>query len=455
MPAPSSGEYALELVATAATGTDMNASGAVVGSAYVDTGCGSFCLPPRESVVWRDGVRLVLPTLPGWNGITVRAIDDAGVVVGFAGFPGTATRAVVWRPVGGSYEILDLGTLPGTTSAEAVGIDEQGRVVGWSTTLTFPPNGSPFLWSEATGLLDLSSLGFPDEQPVAISPGGTVATVASWYRLDVPGSAVPLAPPPSGYLVTSQPAAINDAGDQARFLVRTSGQTLVYPYRYHHEGAWQQISTSPTGNLSRYGIGSIDAQGTITATVTSTGVIAFGPDGLAQPLAAFLAAPYAYPDLAATPVLAAGGRNARGEILASVLLGRSARLVRLVPASPCLAGCMRVEGLWMDALAVDDPAAPGSCAPSLSARNDVLVGLTVRSASGAPLSGVQVSGRFLDDYWTSHAVTGTTDAGGFVTFSYTGLCGVGAIEFLVEDVHRPGFELDRTAGNLSVWAIPN
>jgi len=451
---PRTGPYAVELVATAATGIDLNASGDVVGSAYVDTGCGSFCLPPRETVVWRNGTRIPLPALPGWSGITVRALDDAGVAVGFAGVPGTATRAVVWRPVGGAYEIVDLGTLPGTTSSEAVGIDEQGRVVGWSTTLSFPPNGSPFLWSEATGMIDLSQLGFPDEQPVAISPGGTVATAGSWYRLDVPGSAVALAPPPSGYLVGASPAAINDAGDQARFLVRATGQTLVYPFRYHRSGVWQQISTSPTGNLSRYGIGSIDDEGTITATVTSTGVIAPGPAGLAQPLSTFLAAPYVYPDLAATAVVGAGPRNARGEILASVLLGRSARLVRLVPQPGCLTGCMRVEGLSMDAVFVDDPGDPGHCAPDLSAHDEVQVSLTVRGPSGSPLPGVLVLGRFLDDYWTSHAVSGTTDGNGLLTFSYVGPCGVGAIEFLVEDARRDGLELDRLAGTLSVWEIP-
>jgi len=48
---------------------------------------------------------------------------------------GTASRAVVWMPSGLGYEAIDLGFLPGTTSSEALGIDDLGRVVGWATTL--------------------------------------------------------------------------------------------------------------------------------------------------------------------------------------------------------------------------------------------------------------------------------------------------------------------------------
>jgi hypothetical protein len=48
-------------VSTAATGVAMNAAGDVAGSSYPDPGCGPFCLPPLETVVWRAGQRIVLP----------------------------------------------------------------------------------------------------------------------------------------------------------------------------------------------------------------------------------------------------------------------------------------------------------------------------------------------------------------------------------------------------------
>ena len=45
---------------------------------------------------------------------------------------------------GNSYVAIDLGNLPGKTISTATGIDDLGRVVGWSTTQNFPPSGAPF-----------------------------------------------------------------------------------------------------------------------------------------------------------------------------------------------------------------------------------------------------------------------------------------------------------------------
>jgi hypothetical protein len=82
------------------------------------------------------------------------------------------------------------------------------------------------------------------------------------------------------------------------------------------------------------------------------------------------------------------------------------------------------------------------------------VTVTVRDSSGAPVPGATVSGRFLDDYWTDDAVAQTTNANGVAVIPYTGLCGVGAIAFLVDDVSATGFVLDRTSGILTGWVIP-
>lgn len=72
-------------------------------------------------------------------------------------------------------------------------------------------------------MVDLSAQGFPNESPLAISPGGAVATPGYWYRLGDPSSVTTLAPPPPGFSGPgSYPVAINDAGDQARFQISTS-----------------------------------------------------------------------------------------------------------------------------------------------------------------------------------------------------------------------------------------
>ena len=47
--------YTVDFVATASFGVDMNDAGDVIGTSYPDIGCGSSCLPPLETVVWKDG----------------------------------------------------------------------------------------------------------------------------------------------------------------------------------------------------------------------------------------------------------------------------------------------------------------------------------------------------------------------------------------------------------------
>lgn len=441
--------YVADFVSTAATGAAMNDTGDVTGTSYTDTGCGPFCLPPLETVVWRGGVRIVLPSVPGLTGIYVGSINNQGWVAGFAGFPGTTTHAVVWKPNGNTYVAIDLGTLPGTTISYAVGIDNLGRVVGWSTTSNFPPNGSPFVWTAADGMLDLSAQGFPDEQPLAISPGGAVATASAWYQLDDPASVVSLPPPPQGFVVGSYATAINDAGDQARFLVSTGPQNLVYLFRFHHEGTWQMLSTSGTGHLSRYGVGSINAARDVSATVQSTAVIAPGPNGLAQSLAPLLSP--AYPG---ATIGMGGPMNNAGQILTQVMIGRSQRLMKLTPASACGFNCIKVSRLLMRGKFVQDPNDPGQCYPGGNMYNLTQAQLTVTNETGVKLGGVVVSGRFLDDYWTNKPLSGTTDSLGVVKFTHKGLCGVGAIAFLVDKAIRGSRVFDRTTGIVTNWVIP-
>jgi len=444
-------EYTVEFVASPASASAMNGSGEIAGGSYLDNGCGPFCMPPHETVEWRAGERIVLPDLPGLTGSTATDINDAGWVVGYAGsywFP----RAVVWQPVGNTYQALDLGFLPGTNKSRAVGIDDQNRVVGWSTdgNAIFPV-AAPFSWSVSTGMVDLSLLGYPDEEPLAMSPGGAVATATAWYRLGDASSVTPMATPPTGFGMGGEPTAINDAGDQARFLVRVGPQNLVYLFRYHHGGSWQQLSPFGTGHLSSYGVGSINDAGDLTATIGSSGVIAYGPDGTAQTLASLLS-----PSFQGNGITVGGPMNRNGEILTEVMLGSSSRLVRLTPALDCWNGCLRVRDLSLGAVFVPDPRDPTQdhCSPDLNAHNEALVTLTVTTAAGVPQGGARVFGRFLDNYWTNQPVSGVTDANGAVSFSYSGPCGVGTLTFLVEDARLGQASLDKTKDILSVSAIP-
>jgi hypothetical protein len=442
--------YVADFIATAAFGVGMNDAGDVIGTSYPDPGCGPFCLPTLETVVWRSGVRTVLPAVPGFTGITLTGINNLGWISGFAGLLGTTTHAVVWQPSGTSYIATDLMTLPNTTISYAIGIDDQQRAVGWSSSSFFPPVTAPFVWSPTTGLLDLTVQGFPNDVPLAISPGGTVATPSFWYQLGNPASLQAMTAPPAGfYPPGTHSTRINDAGDQGRFLVSTSSQSLVYPFRFNHAGTWQQISFSGTGSLSNYGMGGINDFSDITATVLSTGMIAAGPAGLLQPVAPLLSPAYQGATLTQASTM-----NRSGQILGQVLIGSSARLMRLTPATPCSGNCGKISKIQMTGKFVQDPSDPGHCSPDLNAYNKVQAKLTVTDENGVALSGAAVSGRFLDNYWTDKKVSGRTDSRGQVKFSNKGPCGVGTVTFFVDNVVLGTRSFDRTSGVLTGSVIP-
>jgi hypothetical protein len=450
--------YIGEFVSSAASGVAMNNAAQVIGTSYQDPGCGWQCLPPVDTVVWRNGTRIVLPTLPGFSSITVRGINRAGWVAGYAGQPETGAHAVVWKPNGNTYEAIDLGVLPGTDISTAVGIDDVGRVVGYSVTKYFPPTGAPFLWTESGGMVDLSAQGFPNEAPLAISAGGTVALANRWYRLGDPNSVVTMAEQPRGFYPPGNgPAAINDAGDQARFLAATTSQALGYLFRYHHDGVWQQIGFTGNGHLLPYGIGSINAAQDVTATDHGQGIVAYGPDGLEQGLSGFLA-----PSYQGAEVTVGGTMNSSGQILSKIMIGRSPRLMRLIAAPSCLSNCMKVNALHMTGEFIDDPKDPGNCTPD--AKDHVVADLQITTKTNEPLRSMLVKGRFLDDYWMDKPVLGTTDANGMVSFAHDGLACVGAVAFLVDSVTQvtatisPSLKgmmiLDKTTGILTDYVIP-
>jgi len=130
--------YVVDLVATAAFGVAMNDAGDVTGSSYPDPGCGSSCLPPLEPVVWKGGGRIVLPNLPGFSGVTTSDINNLGWISGFGGLLGFG-HAAAWKPNGSTYTPIDMGLLPGTTSSNAIGIDDSNRAVGYASTSSGGP----------------------------------------------------------------------------------------------------------------------------------------------------------------------------------------------------------------------------------------------------------------------------------------------------------------------------
>ncbi|HJV68537.1 hypothetical protein [Ideonella sp.] len=441
-------QLAIEFIDSPGTAAHaINRRGDVVG-AFAEWPCGDHtqCPPAYHTAVWPvGGARAVLPTI-GNLPILPSTIDDAGQVAGTLSDFATASHAVVWDRIGGIYQLTDLGTLPGYTGAAAAGMDAQGRVVGHASG---PAGFRPFVWTAAGGLLDLAAAGFPLERPGSVSPGGWVVSDGHSYSLDDVTSVAPLpAPPPGFYPAYGFGLKINDRRELAGFLMTTTGQSLSYLHRYRPaNGAWQLLSNSPNGHLSRWGIGSLATDATVSATVTGVGVIADGPDGLAQALDTRLSP--AYPGASVT---IGGPANDRGAIAALALIGRSQRLVRLQPITPCTGTCLQVSQLVMSGKFIEDPDAPGSCTPK--ARNKVRAVLTVTDALGQPQAGVKVRGRFLDDYDLNQPAAGKTGPDGRLALRHEGPACVGAVAFFVDALKAPGAHFDRSTGQLTDYVIP-
>lgn len=236
--------YAVEFVGNAATGVAMNEAGDVVGYAYAADTCGPWCLPDYETVAWVGGVRSVLPDSSSTGAHYVTGINADGWVSGYANYD--YPRALVWKPGTSGYEVIELGALPGQTYADTVGIDDAGRVLGWSTTGGAIPTASgPYLWTEADGMQNLADLGFPSQEAWSLSSGGMVATQNYWYSLDDATLLHTLTAPPRGYVDYGYGTVINNAGEQARFLITTSSSSsYVYAHRYHTDGTWASLGAS-------------------------------------------------------------------------------------------------------------------------------------------------------------------------------------------------------------------
>jgi probable HAF family extracellular repeat protein len=157
-------------------------------------------LPQIHAVLWRDGKIIDLGTLPGGGYESeAESVNSRGQVVGGAlntvpdpnsaavenwflfNVPyGYQQRAFLWDAKNG---MQDLGTLPGATDAQAIFINEQGQIAGFSYTnstvnaVTGIPTQDPFLWENGK-MTDLGTLGGAFGYPMWLNNRGQVVGVS-------------------------------------------------------------------------------------------------------------------------------------------------------------------------------------------------------------------------------------------------------------------------------------
>lgn len=436
--------YVVDFLATSGEVVDINEAGQVIGERNIDEGCDPFCvIVPSEAGVWDERGFTAMPMKPDWSWIILEGISADGWIVGTA-YSSSDIRGIVWKPNGPDYDIIEIPDFADTDFSTATGIDDNNRVIGFNERWS-PAVHKAFVWSEEGGLVDLTDLGFPSSTPEAISPAGTVAYIYGWYELDVPGVVHENTATPDGFGGPGPYMAINDFGDQVR-LVTDGHEPVYFPMRYNNTGEWQYLGGAGGPTSTR--AGGITSNLDITATLGNSGWVAEGPTMAGQGLGERLSPAYG-----GATGYDAGPLTENGQMAARLNIGKAPRVVRLVPARRCRENCIRVDIVRFRSKFVEDPSDPGRCVGTAHTRS--MARLRVSSESGAPLAGVEITGRFLTEYRHDGVVTGTTDATGVLQFTYESAPCTGAMTFLVSGAELPDWTFDRRVGLLQQWLLPD
>jgi probable HAF family extracellular repeat protein len=134
----------------------INDRGQAVGSANTASG----------GALWSHGTLTDLGTLPGGRVSGPSAINARGQVVGWGDTADSQVHAILWE----RGAMIDLGTLAGGDLSQATAINDLGQVVGPASTAT--TGGAAFVYSKATGMVDLSTLLPPDSGWLVPTPSG-------------------------------------------------------------------------------------------------------------------------------------------------------------------------------------------------------------------------------------------------------------------------------------------
>jgi probable HAF family extracellular repeat protein len=137
----------------------------------------------QQPFLWQNGSTTYLSNLSSSNSYgRALGINDRGQVVGYSTTRRGRQHGVLWH----NSRIKDLGTLPSGSNSQALGINKAGKVVGWSDTNTGSQHA--VLWQNRL----ISDLGTLDGNATTATAINNRGTVVGYSLTNTYGNQVPL-----------------------------------------------------------------------------------------------------------------------------------------------------------------------------------------------------------------------------------------------------------------------
>lgn len=152
----------------------LNDRGQVAGTVALD--CGQFC-QQLVPVLWQDGQSSELPLLPNVFNAEAVDINNKGRIIGSMQID-SVPHAVLWRD-GQPIDLGALGDEPAKTHSEALSINAANVVAGWSYGGEWDFRSHAVIWDPAGRIKDLGTLpGGSSAKAFSVNVAGTVVGIS-------------------------------------------------------------------------------------------------------------------------------------------------------------------------------------------------------------------------------------------------------------------------------------
>jgi hypothetical protein len=249
--------YRIDSLGPNLQGFGMNEKGHVVGRSIAPSSYG-------KAFVWTltDGVT-ILPLPAEWQSSDAYAINDNGVIVGAVSSGSIASigsHAAAWFPTRNGWEFQFLGALPGHMHSTALGVNNQGDIVGGSGGIGLGMYSHSVLFTGAT-VENLPEIG------LAVDVNNERVVLAGNMLLDLDTMETTTIPLPPGNWQGVVAGDINNVGGFCGYILGYSGCS-TFPIIWMPGTGWDFVGGCATTTSAT----SINDQGDTLTYVYSGGI---------------------------------------------------------------------------------------------------------------------------------------------------------------------------------------